>query len=184
MAERSDADLEFENIGDAREVEPVRERGQGLRLGVALVAAGLVIGAIVAAGTTIVGGFAQTEAGLCRITWAACTELSLNSVEVLSGLDFPDGTEVVSGFSRESVRAPEFRAEVVLPEGAPFSLATEYYELDVPEPRLIPAVGGRNLGPVRYWSPFVPVSGSTSVAVQGVDDSGKTVILFDTHGRG
>lgn len=180
MPEPADG-LEFEPLSEAHEVEPVRVRGQGVRLGIALVVAGLVIGALVAAGTTIVGGFAQTEAGLCRITWAPCTELSLNSVEALSGVVFPRGTEVVSGFSRESGRAPEFRAEVVLPEGALFSLTTDYSQLEGPQPGLVPAVDGRALTEVQYWSAFRQVSGSTSAAAQGVDALGRTVILFDTH---
>lgn len=62
--------LEFEPLGAAREVDPVRTRGQGLRLGASLVLVGLAIGAIVAVGATVAGGFLQTEAGLCRITWA------------------------------------------------------------------------------------------------------------------
>ena len=173
----------LDDLADAREVEPGRSRGQGLRLAAALLAAGLVAGGIIAGGVVVVGGFAQTEAGLCRITWAPCTELSLGSVEALSGLEFPEGTEVVSGFSRESTRAPEFRAEVVLPEGALFSLSTDYGELDEPRPDLIQAIDGRQLSGLRYWSPFEQVDGSTSVAVQGTNANGRMLILFDTHPR-
>ncbi|MGV8895267.1 MAG: hypothetical protein ACOH1U_02265 [Rhodoglobus sp.] len=181
MTERTDDSDSFEPLGEPHEVEPLRTRGQGLRLAVSLVLAGLVIGGIVAAGTTVVGGFAQTEAGLCRITWASCTELSLNSVESLSGLDFPEGTAVVSGFSRESSATPEFRAEVILPEGAQFTLSTGYDKLEEPQPGLVPAAENAQLSGVRYWSRFKQGAGSTAAAAQGVDEQGRTVILFDTH---
>jgi hypothetical protein len=176
-----DGELEFEPLGDARVVEPVRERGQGVRLGVSLVLAGLAIGSIVAVGTIVVSGFAQTEAGLCRITWAPCTELSLGSVTVLSGVDLPDGAEVVSGFSRESEQSPEFRAEVTIPDGALFTLSTDYGELDGNQPELVPAVDSAGLTGVRYWLRFAQPGGAIAAAAQGVDEQGRTVILFDTH---
>ena len=153
-------------LGDARDIASLQGRGQGLRLGVALVVAGLVIGAIVAVGTVVVGGFAQTEEGLCRITWAPCTELSLGSVEALSGVQLPDGTEVVSGFSRESERTPEFRAEVTLPPGARFSLSTAYGELDGAQPGLVRALSGLDLTEVRYWTRFEQASGSMNLSAK------------------
>ena len=52
------SDGEFEPLAEPRDVEPVRTRGQGLRLGVSLVVAGLVVGTIVAIGTVVVGSFA------------------------------------------------------------------------------------------------------------------------------
>ena len=174
-------DGEFEPLAEPRDVEPVRTRGQGLRLGVSLVVAGLVVGTIIVVGTVVVGGFAQSEAGLCRITWAACTELSLGSVKALSGVDLPDGTRVVSGFSRESERSPEFRAEVTLPEGALFSLSTDYGELDGNQSGLVPAVDDADITAVRYWLRFEQPGGSISAAAQGIDAQGRMVILFDTH---
>ena len=174
-------DAEFEPLAEPRDVEPVSEHGQGMRLGLSLVAAGLLVGTIVAVGTVVVGGFAQSEAGLCRITWAPCTELSLGSVKTLSGVDLPDGTRVVSGFSRESERSPEFRAEVTLPEGALFSLSTDYGELDDSQPGLVPAVDDADITATRYWLRFEQPSGSISAAAQGIDAHGRTVILFDTH---
>ncbi len=182
VADNPDDEQDFEPLGEAREVEPVRTRGQGLRLGASLVLAGLVIGTIVAVGATVVGGFAQTEAGLCRITWAPCTNLSLNSVEALSGLDLPDDTIVVSGFSREPSQTPEFRAEVILPEGAPFTLSIGYDQLEGQQPELVPAAAEAGLSDVSYWSRFRQVAGSTAAAAQGIDAQGRTVILFDTHG--
>ncbi|GGK90970.1 hypothetical protein GCM10007382_08890 [Salinibacterium xinjiangense] len=174
-------DGEFEPLAEPRDVEPVRTRGQGLRLGVSLVVAGLLVGAIVAVGTVVVGSFAQSEAGLCRITWAPCTELSLGSVKALSGVDLPDGTRVESGFSRESDRSPEFRAVVTLPEGALFSLSTDYGELDGNQSALVPAVDDADITAVRYWLRFEQPSGSVSAAAQGIDAQGRMVILFDTH---
>ncbi|MBG6055511.1 hypothetical protein IWX81_001934 [Salinibacterium sp. CAN_S4] len=179
--ELDDNEPEFEPLAEARDVEPVRERGQGLRLGVSLVLAGLALGAIVAVGTIVVGGFAQTEAGLCRITWAPCTELSLGSVTALSGVDLPEGAEVVSGFSRESEQSPEFRAEVTIPDGALFTLSTEYGELDGNQPDLVPAVEGADITGVRYWLRFEQPGGAIAAAAQGFDQQGRTVILFDTH---
>ena len=174
-------DGEFEPLAEPRDVEPVRTRGQGLRLGVSLVVAGLVVGTIIAVGTVVVGGFAQSEAGLCRITWAPCTELSLGSVKALSGVDLPDGTRVESGFSRDSEQSPEFRAVVTLPEGALFSLSTDYGELDDNQPGLVPAVDDADIAAVRYWLRFEQPSGSISAAAQGIDAQGRMVILFDTH---
>ena len=179
----SDDTGSLDDLAEAREVEPGPSRGQGLRLAVAILTAGLVAGGIIAVGVVAGGGFAQTEAGLCRITWAPCTELSLGSVKTLSGLELPEGTEVISGFSRESMLAPEFRAEVLLPAEALFSLSTDYGELDGPRPGLIPAIEGRELSGTRYWSRFEQVAGSTAVAAQGIDADGRTVILFDTHPR-
>lgn len=173
---------EFEPLAEPRHVEPVGERGQGLRLGVSLVVAGLVVGAIVVVGSVVVGSFAQSEAGSCRITWAPRTELSLGSVTVLSGVDLPGGTRVVRGFSRESERSPEFRAEVALAEGVVFSLSTDYGELDDNQPGLVPAVDDAGVTAVRYWLRFEQPSGSISAAAQGIDAHGRVVILFDTHG--
>jgi hypothetical protein len=171
-------------LGEPREVPEGVQRGQGARLLVALIAAGLGIGLLIAGGTWFVGGAAQTEAGFCRLTLAPCTSLSLGSVELLAGVDLPDGTVVLDAFSQETGEATEFRATVVLPDDAPSSpppLSTGYAPWDGSLAEFIPAVDDSGLAGVEYWRRDFGYGSST--AAQGTDADGSTVILFDSHVR-
>lgn len=155
------------------EVAPPRD-GQLQRLVLSLLAIGVVIGIIAGFASGMLGRWSQTEAGLCRLTWAACTELSVSSVEQLSGLQLPEGTEVVSGYAQELGTLHEFRAEVVLPEGGAVTMSNAYDEATAD----VPAAQG--LRDVRTWSR--PLSSGTgfSNAATGTRD-GRTVVVFDEN---
>lgn len=171
----------IDDLGDAQEVEPPRERGQLARLIVTLVVAGLVLGGVVAGATWFLTGFAQTEAGLCRQLPAPCTTLSLESVERYAEVDLPEGTEVVSAYYQESASSLEFRAEVVLPAGAPAQPLAPLYELlEGDWSQSIPAVAGRSLNDLTYW--YRQVGGlDSALAAQGTGPDGRTVLFFDTR---
>lgn len=168
----SDTDTD---LGEFVEVVPPRGRGPLIRLLLALLGAGLVLGVVVVVGGSLVGSWSQTEQGFCRLTWAPCTELSLASVESLSGVDLPDGTEVVSGYAQELGTLHEFRAVVVLPESGRATMSNAYQEADsldaVPRP-------ARDLAGPRYWVRPVEDADGHDVAVTGTRD-GRTVIVFD-----
>jgi len=159
-------------LPDAAEVAPPRE-GQLRRLLLALLGAGLLLGLVIGGGSWVLGTVAQTEAGLCRVTWAPCTELSLASIESLSGLDLPEGTEVVSGYAQELGSLLEFRAEVVLPEGATVSMSSAYEPTDDAD---VPAAA--DLENAGSWSRPVRDPDGHDLAVLGQRD-GRTVIVFD-----
>lgn len=160
--------------GEPVEVAPERD-GQLRRLLLSLLGVGLLIGAVAGIGSWVLGTFAQTEAGLCRLTWAACTELSLESVEQLSGLDLPAGTEVVSGYAQELGTLHEFRAEVILPEGGAVTMSVQYLEaeglLDLPE-------AARDLRQVTVWARPISDGVGFSNAVKGLRGD-RTVVVFD-----
>jgi hypothetical protein len=160
--------VSIDDLGEAREVPP-RPRGLA-RLIAALIGAGLGVGILVA-----------VAAGFCRLTWAPCTSLSLASVEDLAGVDLPSGTQVVSGYAQESARSTVFRAEVRLPDGTGSPLWGPYTELVGPQPVLVPAAQGSGLSGLSYWDSSTGASSGRAAAAQGVDDRGRTVILFDTR---
>jgi hypothetical protein len=168
-----------DQLGEPVEVRLPSPRAQGARLGLALVIAGLVAGAIALVIAFVVGGFAQTEAGLCRLTWAPCSELSVASVEALSGVDLPAGTEVLTGYAQESPSGLTFRAEVIIPPDTPSPLGSRYSPINE-KPDSISVSG---LADPTYWTASVPGSDTASVAVQGVGVDGRTVIRFDTGKR-
>lgn len=153
--------MTFEQLGEPVEVAEARTRGQLPRLLLSLLGIGVVIGLLVGVGSFFFGSFSQTEAGLCRLTWAPCTSLSLASVEQLSGLTLPEGTEVVSGYAQELGTLHEFRAEVVLPAGTTADLSSAY------EPQ---AEDGHWVRPVR------DPDGHDTAVVSTRD--GRTVIVF------
>jgi len=164
----------FEELGPAEELPPEDERRQGLRLAASLVGIGLVIGLLVAVGAIVLGGFAQTEDGLCRVTLAPCSELSLTSVESLSDVDLPDGTEVVSGYALELADLLDFRAHVVLPADGESSLTQSYTQVDEP---LVDVPDG--IEQVTYWVKNEYSGSGTPAAARGIDGAGRVVILFD-----
>ncbi|MBX3099160.1 MAG: hypothetical protein KF761_06220 [Salinibacterium sp.] len=167
--------MSMEQWGDPVEVGDEPTRGQLPRLLVALVGIGLAFGAIFGVGSWLVGTFSQTEAGLCRITVAPCAELSVASVEELSGIALPPGTEVRSGYAQELGTLHEFRAEVVLPEGGLVTMSNAYEEidalLDLPE-------AARDLREVRLWERPLSAGDGFSTAVTGTRD-GRTIVAFD-----
>ena len=167
--------MNIEQLGAPVEVADERTRGQLPRLLLALLGVGLVLGVIFGVGSWIVGTFSQTEQGLCRITVAPCTELSVASVEQLSGIDLPDGTVVLAGYAQELGTLHEFRAEVVLPQGGFVTMSNAYGEidalLDLPEP-------ARDLRDVRIWERPITGGEGFSTAVTGTRD-GSTVVVFD-----
>lgn len=164
------------DFGDPVEVEPSRVRGPLIRLLVSLLAIGLVVGALVVVGGSWLGAFAQTEAGFCRVTVAPCTELSVGSVGSLSGVDLPDGTEVLSGYAQELGTLHEFRAVVVLPESGRVTMSNAYQEADGLE-IVLPAAEG--LSDQRYWLRPTHDPTGHDVAVTGTDADGRAVIVFD-----
>jgi hypothetical protein len=166
----------LEQLGEARDVEPVRERGALTRLILSLVGIGLLVGVLVALGAVIANGFARTEAGLCRITAFDCTQLSLASVESIAGIDLPDGTEVVSGYALEGVDELELRARVRLPEGAASPLGGGYSPVGEPAGGL-PVAG---LSDVEYWERLFVTSDASIVAASGTDGAGRVVVVFET----
>jgi len=155
--------VSVEQLGEPVEVAQTRTRGQLPRLLLSLLGIGVVIGLLVGLGSLFLGSFSQTEAGLCRLTWAPCAELSLASVEQLSGVDLPDGTEVVSGYAQELGTLHEFRAEVVLPAGAVADLSSAY------EPQ----------GSDGHWVRPVRDPDGHDTAVESTRPDGRTVIVFD-----
>ena len=162
--------MSFEQLGEPVEVAEGRTRGQLTRLLLSLLGIGVVIGVIVGVGSLFFGTFSQTEAGLCRITWAPCTSLSVGSVEQLSGVDLPDGTSVVSGYAQELGTLHEFRAEVVLPENG-FVTMSDAYEQST-------AASATDLANAEFW--VRPVDGEGhNTAVVGTRADGRTVIVFD-----
>lgn len=167
--------MSFDELGEPVEVAPA----SGVRLPrllLSLLGLGLLLGALFGVGSWVIGTYAQTERGLCRITWAPCAELSLASVEDLSGLDLPEGTEVVEGYAQELGTLHEFRATVVLPEGETVSMSSAYEELD--DPALVPTAA-RSLEDPRYWTRPVSDPGGRDLAVVGVRQDGRTVVVFD-----
>ncbi len=172
---------DIDDLPAAQEVgAPPEQRSQGLRLLAVLVGAGILIGAIVAGFTGLATSFVQTEAGLCRVLPPPCTSLPLTSVEHFAGVDLPDGTTVVSAYSQEGIGTLEFRAEVILPSGSsPTPLRPTYSELEGDWAQSVPAVRDAGLENVTYW--YREIELGNSVAAQGVDASGRTVILFDTR---
>jgi len=164
------------DLGEFVEVAPPPARGPLVRLLLSLLTAGLVLGVVVVIGSWLFGTFAQTEQGLCRITWAPCTELSAASVEQLSGVDLPEGTEVVSGYAQELGTLTEFRADVVLPEGGRVTMSNAYQEAAALDP--VPAAA-RDLSQARYWQKPVEDAEGYDVAVTGARADGREVIVFD-----
>lgn len=164
------------DFGEPIDVGPSRGRGQLSRLLLSLLGIGLGLGLIFGVGGWLIGTYSQTEAGLCRVTWAPCAELSLASVEELSGLDLPDGTEVVQGYAQELGTLHEFRARVVLPEGGTVSMSSAYEEFD--DPGRVPA-GGSDLREPSYWTRPVSDAQGHDLAVVGTRADGRTVIVFD-----
>ncbi len=166
--------MTFDQLGEPEEVAPERS-GQLRRLVLSLVGVGVLIGLIVAAGSWVFGTFSQTEQGLCRVTVAPCVELSLASVEQLSGLDLPDGTEVLSGYAQELGTLHEFRAEVLLPVDGSVTMSSAYDEatdlVEVPD-------AARGLAEQRYWTRPIQDGTGHDLAVVGSRD-GRTVIVFD-----
>ena len=167
--------MTFGHLGEPVDVEPGK-RGQLTRLLLSLLGIGLVLGVLFGVGGSLVGTFAQTEQGLCRLTAAPCTDLSLTSVESLSGLELPEGTEVLSGYAQELGTLHEFRAEVLLPEAGGVTMSNAYEEatelVDIPD-------AARSLTDTRYWTrPIVDGEGH-DVAVIGLRDDGRTVVVFD-----
>jgi len=178
--EPDEPEPEFNGIEfEASEVDSPERRGQLPRVLATLVGAGAGAGLIIMLAAWFFGGVAQTEAGFCRLTWAPCTSLSLASVESLSGVDLPDGTEVVSGYAQESANSTVFRADVVLPLGAPAVLSPVYTRLDGDWPDTVPAASDRDLTDLTYW--FAGDGVNKIGAAEGLDGSGRTVILFDTR---
>ena len=167
--------MAFDTLGEPVEVPPPRTRGQLPRLLLALLGVGLLFGVLFGAGSWILGTWAQTEQGLCRLTWAACTELSVASVESLSGVGLPEGTEVLSGYAQELGTLHEFRAEVVLPAGGRVTMSDAYDEGEV-DP--VPAAA-RGLEQPRYWTRPIDDGEGRDVAVTGTRADGRTVIVFD-----
>jgi hypothetical protein len=178
MASRADEDDDYSELPEAQEVVVEHPRSQGVRLAVALLLAGLVAGALALLGALLVGGVAQTEAGLCRVTWAPCSELSAASVESLSGVELPAGSEVRSGYAEETSTVLEFRAEVVLPEGGDVTLSNAYQRLDAPAPELVPAARGSELS---YWTSYSSTGEGHSIVARATGDDGRTVLFFDTR---
>ena len=168
--------MSFDTLGDPVEVAPSRTRGQLPRLLLSLLGIGLLLGVIFGVGSWIIGTYSQTEQGLCRATWAPCAELSLASVESLSGLDLPEGTEVVSGYAQELATLREFRAEVVLPEGAVVSMSSAYEELDE---LADPPAAADELREASYWTRPVSDADGRDLAAIGTRADGRTVIVFD-----
>lgn len=162
--------MSIEQLGEPVEVAETRTRGQLPRLLLSLLGIGVVIGLIVGVGGLFFGNLSQTEAGLCRLTWAACTELSVGSVENLSGVDLPEGTVVVSGYAQELTSLREFRAEVILPKGGQVTMSNAYseaspFETDLRDP--------------RFWERSVSSGSGYDRAVVGIGADGRTVIVFD-----
>jgi len=168
--------MTFEPIGEPVEVAQPTSRGQLPRLVLALLGIGLVLGVLFGVGSWLVGTYAQTEQGLCRLTWAPCSELSPASVSSLSGLELPTGTEVVSGYAQELGTLHEFRAVVVLPEGARVTMSSAYQEAEAPIE--LPAAA-RDLDAARYWERPVQDGEGHDRAVIGTRADGRTVIVFD-----
>ena len=164
------------DLGEFVEVAPPRARGPLIRLLLALLGVGLALGVVIVIGGSLLGAWSQTEQGFCRVTWAPCTELSVSSVESLSGVDLPDGTEVVSGYAQELATLTEFRAVVVLPELGRATMSNAYQEADALD-SVPPAA--RDLSEPRYWVRPVEDADGHDVAVTGTRDDGRTVIVFD-----
>jgi hypothetical protein len=101
------------------------------------------------------------------------------SVEALSGVDLPAGTEVLTGYAQESPSGLTFRAEVIIPPDTPSPLGSRYSPINE-KPDSISVSG---LADPTYWTASVPGSDTASVAVQGVGVDGRTVIRFDTGKR-
>jgi len=169
------------DLPEAEDVVVERSTAQVVRLAASLVGAGVGAALIIALAVWFFGGLAQSEAGLCRATWAPCTSLSLASVEQLSGVDFPEGTQVVSGYAQEAGESTMFRAEVVLPQGSASPLASTYELLEGEWPDIVPAAVDSGLRDVTYWWIDIGDPSNTVAAAEGTNSDGNTVILFDTR---
>lgn len=174
-------DDDLDGLPEAEDVVVERSPAQAARLVAALVGAGVGAGLIIALAVWFFGGLAQTEAGLCRATFAPCTSLSLASVEQLSGVDLPDGTEVVSGYAQEAGGSTTFRAEVVLPEASTSPLSQTYEALEGEWPDIVPAAVESGLSDVTYWWIEASSPLDSIAAAAGTTVDGATVILFDTR---
>ena len=167
--------MNSEPLGEPVEVAPERTRGQVRRLVLSLLGVGLLLGLIFGVGSWIVGTWAQTEQGLCRVTWAPCSELSLESVQSLAGVDLPPDSEVESGYAQELGTLHEFRAVVVLPSDGVVTLSSAYDELDSLSD--LPSAA-RELDDPTFWTRPVRGEGH-DLAIQGTRSDGRTVIVFD-----
>jgi len=168
--------MSLEQWGDAQEVAPTSPRGPLVRLLLALLAAGVVLGILIAVGAVVANGVARTEAGLCRITAFPCTELTLTGVESLAGIDLPDGSSVLSGYAEEG-DAPQFRAQVLLPAAASVPLAQQFFAVDDRFDEFDPLVV--ELDDVEYWQrPSQTATGSV-IAASGTRADGRVVLMFD-----
>ena len=168
--------MAFEPLGEPVEVAQRPVRGQLPRLVLALLGIGLVLGLLFGVGSWLVGTFAQTEEGLCRLTWAPCSELSAASVSSLSGVDLPPDTVVLSGYAQELGTLHEFRAVILLPEGARVTMSSAYQEAEGLSE--LPGAA-RDLDGARYWERAVQDGEGHDVAVIGTRADGRTVIVFD-----
>lgn len=177
----TDQEQQLDGLPEAEDVVVERSPAQVIRLVASLVGVGAGVGLIIALAVWFFGGLAQTEAGLCRATIAPCTSLSLASVEQLSGVDLPEGTEVVSGYAQEARGSTTFRAEVVLPEASTSPLSQSYEALEGEWPDIVPAAPKSGLSDISYW--WIPASNplDSIAAAEGTTADGATVILFDTR---
>ena len=169
------------DLPEPEEVVVERSTGQVVRLAASLVGAGVGAALIIALAVWFFGGLAQSEAGLCRATWVPCTSLSLASVEQLSGVDLPEGTEVVSGYAQEYGGSTTFRAQIVLPEGEASPLSSVYEPLEGEWPDIVPAAVESGLSDVTYWWVEANNFEDSIAAAEGTDSDGNTVILFDSR---
>jgi hypothetical protein len=164
-----------DDLGELVEVAPERA-GQLRRLVIALLGIGVALGVIFGLASWLVGTFSQTEQGLCRVTPAPCAELSVGSVESLSGVDLPPGTEVLSGYAQELGTLREFRAVVELPLGGSVSMSSAYESLD--SLTAAPAAA-RDLENTSFWTRPVHDPDGHDLAVVGTRANGHTVVVFD-----
>jgi len=171
---------EFE-LPEPQDVVVERSTGQVVRLAASLVGAGAGAALIIALAVWFFGGLAQSEAGLCRATWVPCTSLSLASVEQLSGVDLPAGTEVVSGYAQEYGESTTFRAHVVIPAGEPSPLSSIYEVLEGEWPDIVPAAPESGLSDLTYWWVQTSNVEDSIAAAEGTDSDGNTAILFDSR---
>lgn len=169
--------MSLEELGEEREVARGDPRGPLIRLLASLVGAGLLAGALIAGAAAFTSTIAQTDAGLCRITFFPCTDLSEASVGDRAQVDLPQGTVVESSY----LQGDDFRARVVLPADGGLPLGVSYSALRQPPPEFDRALDG--LSELTFWTRPGENPGTTMLAAAGTDSDGRTVILFDTRTR-
>jgi hypothetical protein len=140
-----------------------------------VVAAGLVLGGLVAGATAATVAISHTELGLCGDLGVPCTSLSLDRVRSLSGLALPDGATVTRAYYNRTAEAETFASTVVLPRGARDPLIGSLYQSYPYAP--VPTAETKRLTSLAYSA---EIDGNDiHYALSGIDGAGRQELILN-----